>query len=65
MSPITFLMVFNPLLKIAEIVECPGFTLRISIPDSADHPECSQLFSFSGMNLVLTNPVDNTDVRSS
>ena len=31
----------NPWLRIAEMLECPGFTFRIPIPDSEDLPECS------------------------
>ena len=55
-------MVYNPLLKIAEMLECPGFTFKIPIPDSEDLLSALQLFSFSGMNLVLMNLVDGTDV---
>ena len=39
-SPIIFLMAFNPVLKLAQSLDCPGFAFRIPIPDSEDFPDC-------------------------
>ena len=39
MSPIIFLMVFNPILKLVQSLSYPGFTFRIPIPNSNDLPE--------------------------
>ena len=38
MSPIIFLMAFNPVIKLAQCLQCPGFTFRIPVPDSEDLP---------------------------
>ena len=39
MSPIIFLMVFNPILKLVQSLSSPGFTFRLPIPDSHGLPE--------------------------
>ena len=40
MSPIIFLIAFNPVLKLAQSLDCPGFAFRIPITDSEDFPDC-------------------------
>lgn len=40
MSPIIFLMAFNPVLKLAEKLACPGFTFKFPVADSEDLPAC-------------------------
>ena len=39
MSPIIFLMSFNPVIRLAQSLKYPGFTFRIPIPNSEDLPE--------------------------
>jgi len=39
MSPIIFLMVFNPILKLVQSLSHPGFAFRILIPNSIDLPD--------------------------
>jgi len=39
MSPMIFLMSFNPVIKLAQSLNCPGFTFKILVPNSEDLPE--------------------------
>ena len=39
MSPIIFLMAFNPVIKLAQSLNHPGFIFKIPIPNSEDLPE--------------------------
>ena len=39
MSPIIFLIAFNPVIKLAQSLNHPGFIFKIPIPNSEDLPE--------------------------
>ena len=53
--PIIFLVAFNPVLKLAKKLACPGFAFRIPIPDSEDLPPPDSTFA------VLWDVVDSNE----
>ena len=59
MSPIIFLLTFNPIIQFATRLQCPGFFFRIPIPDSETLPESgSSIYVEHLMKLLAgTKPV--------
>ena len=41
MSPITSFLAFNPLIKLIQPLQYPGFAFRIPVPDSKHLPSCA------------------------
>ena len=53
LSPLIFLLTFNPLIEVCHSLSCCGFSLKLPVPNSSGIPPVQSLFI--GMNHNLTN----------